>query len=79
MENQFDFSSTRQCSGGNSTVLDYYRQYLTKNCVLYFHFSYLYFSLVGNIIVYPPSQSTNREKYFRHQHIKVKNADSGGK
>ena len=44
----------------------------SKNCVLYFHFSYLYFFLAGNIIVYPPSQSTNREKYFRLQHIKVK-------
>ena len=46
---------------------------------MYFHFSYLYFLLAGNIIVYPPSQSTNREKYFWNQHIKVKNADSGGK
>ena len=49
------------------------------NCPLYFHFSYLYFSPAGNITVYPPSQSTNREKYFQHYYFKVKNADSGGK
>ena len=31
--------------------------------VLYFRFSYLYFFPAGNIIVYTPSQSINREKY----------------
>ena len=35
-------------------------------CPLYFHFSYLYLFLAGNIIVYPPSQGTNKEKYFIH-------------
>ena len=31
---------------------------------LYFHFSYLYPIMMGNIIVYTPSQGTNKEKYF---------------
>ena len=31
---------------------------------LYFHFSYLYLSLAGNVINYTPDQGTNREKYF---------------
>ena len=63
-------------------ILECYHQYFTiiKNlCVLYFHFSYLYLFLAGNIIVYPPSQSTNRENYFVHHYIKVRNADSGRK
>ena len=33
---------------------------------MYFHFSDLYLSLAGNIIVYTPDQGTNREKYFNH-------------
>ena len=33
---------------------------------MYFHFSYLYLSLAGNIIVYTPDQGTNKEKYFNH-------------
>ena len=33
---------------------------------MYFHFSYLYLSLAGNIIVYTPDQGTNREKYFKY-------------
>ena len=28
----------------------------------YFHFSYIYLSLAGNIIVYTPNQGTNRKK-----------------
>ena len=31
------------------------------------------------MIVYTPSEGTNREKYFKQYNIKVKNADSGGK
>ena len=74
MKNQFDSNNNRRCKNeGILIVLDYYHQYLkNKNCVLYFHFSYLHLSLARNIIVYPLSQSRNREKYFRHQHIKVK-------
>ena len=33
---------------------------------MYFQFSYLYFSLARNTIVYTPDQGTNREKYFNH-------------
>ena len=33
---------------------------------MYFHCSYLYLSLAGNIVVYTPDQSTNREKYVNH-------------
>ena len=32
----------------------------------FFHFSYSYLSLAGNIIVYTPDQGTIREKYFNH-------------
>ena len=46
---------------------------------MYIHFSYLYLSLAGNIIVYTPNQGTNREKYFNHIIYKGKDADSGGK
>ena len=47
----------------------YYHQYLIKsdckkNCVLYFRFSYLYLFPAGKIVVYSPSQGTNREKYY---------------
>ena len=42
-------------------------------------FSYLYLSLAGNIIVYPPNQVTNKEKYFNHNFYKGTDADSGGK
>ena len=43
------------------------------------HFSYLYFSLAGNIIVYTPDQGTNREKYLNHIiYQREENADSGG-
>ena len=46
---------------------------------LFFHFSYLYLSLAGNIIVYTPNQVANREKYFNHIIYQGKDADSGGK
>ena len=46
---------------------------------LFFHFSYLYLSLAGNIIVYTPNQVTNREKYFNYIIYQGKDADSGGK
>ena len=46
---------------------------------LFFHFSYLYLSLAGNIIVYTPNQGTNREKYFNHIIYQGKDTDSGGK
>ena len=46
---------------------------------LYFHFSYVYLYLAGNLTVYTPSQGTNRENFFIYYHIKVRNADSGGK
>ena len=42
-------------------------------------FSYLYFSLAGNIIFYTPNQGTNREKYFSHTIYQRKDADSRGK
>ena len=62
--------------------MEYYRQSSTKIrnlCLLYFHFSYLYLFLAGNIIVYPPSLGTKKEKYFIHHRIKVRKAKSGGK
>ena len=37
------------------------------------------FSLAGNIIVYTPTQGTNREKYSNHDNSKRKIADFGGK
>ena len=53
--------------GINSTGILSSVLYNNKNlCLLYFHISYLYFFPAGNIIVYTPSQGTNREKYFIH-------------
>jgi len=87
-----DYFSEREINFGILAVLNnamkginntgYYHQYykiITNLVFLYFHFSYLYLFLAGNIIVYTPSQGTNREKYSIHYHIKVRNADSGGK
>ena len=60
----------------------YYNQYyktITKLVFFfYFHFSYLYLFLAGNINVYTTSQGTNRENYYIHFQIKVRNADFGG-
>ena len=40
---------------------------------------YLIMFAEGKLIIYKPSQGTDREKYSIHYHIKVKNADSGVK
>ena len=47
--------------------------------IIVLYFSHLYLSLAGNIIVYTPSQGTNREKYLNHIISKGKDVDSGGK
>ena len=67
------------CSDDNTGTLSSVLHNNKNLCLLYFHFSYFYLFLAGNITVYPPSQGTNREKYFVYHYIKVRNADSGGK
>ena len=60
----------------------YYRQYYKKNNLMVFCTfisPICTFSLARNIIVYTPSQGTNREKYFTKLLYQSQNADSGGK
>ena len=67
----------QSCNSGSINSGEYHHYYrvikkFLKALNLYFHFSYLYLFLAGNIIVYTPSQGTNREKYFTNYYIKVK-------
>ena len=44
---------------------------------MYFCFSYLYVFLAGKIVVYTPSQGTNREKYSYELQHQIQNAETG--
>ena len=63
----------------NTGILSSLFYNIKKLVSLYFHSSYLCLFLAGNINVYPPGQGTNKEKYFVHHYIKVRNAEAGGK
>ena len=56
-----------------------YRKAAIYIIIKYFPFSLLYLSFAGNLLVYTPTQGTNRENYFNHIIYKGENAGSGGK